>query len=124
MEQYKKSIQLLLTYLPYFVKNKQPIGHLVNNSYYEYDKFFEKFIHDVYQSGLLIENYLETLAFYESYHNNYCKLIKIADFTTLRAILTGYIEQEKNHEGLWLSACKQRTFLSILLRLKELSNQY
>lgn len=120
MEQYKQSIELLLTYLPYFKENKQTISRKVNNSYFEYDEFFEKFIHDVYQSGLLIEDYLETLVFYDKYKNNYNELIKIADFTTLRAILTGYIEQEKVHEGLWLKAYKEKIFLHVLLRFEEM----
>ncbi len=122
MEQYKQSIELLLTYISYFEENKQPIGHEVDGLYFEYDKLFEKFIHNVYQSGLLVENYLDTLAFYEKYQDDYNILIVKADFETLRAILTGYIEQEKFHEGLWLRAYKEKIFINILKRLKELLN--
>ena len=46
--------------------------------------------------------------------------IASADLELLKAILTGYIRQERFNEGLWEEAASQGVFLKILYRLREL----
>ena len=44
-----------------------------------------------------------------------------ADLELLKAILTGYIRQERICDGLWATAVEDKAFLKILERLRQLS---
>ena len=46
--------------------------------------------------------------------------INEADLELLKAILTGYIRQERFNEGLWGEAVSEGIFLKILYRFREL----
>lgn len=123
MEQNIKNVESLIEYIPYFEDKNKEIAIVVNHhnlTYMQYEDKFEQFIHTVYQSNLLMDNYVEYLAIYEKYQDDYNALIKEADFDTLRAILTGFIEQEKIHEGLWRRAFNEDIFLHLLKSFKRL----
>ncbi|HHW47345.1 MAG TPA: hypothetical protein GXX14_01860 [Clostridiaceae bacterium] len=46
--------------------------------------------------------------------------IDIAGFDLLKAILTGYIRQERYNSGLWKEEVKSKVFLRILNRFNEI----
>ncbi|MBN2853200.1 MAG: hypothetical protein JXQ23_10750 [Clostridia bacterium] len=123
MEPSIENVKTIISYIPYFEDNNNDIAVVISmgkTSYIQYDENFEQFIHEVYQSQILMPNYVEYLAFYEKYQDDYIPLIESADFDTLRAILTGYIEQEKIHEGLWRRAYEEDIFLYLLKAFKKL----
>jgi len=43
-----------------------------------------------------------------------------ADLELIKAIITGYVRQERFCDGLWASAVEDKVFLKILQRLKQL----
>lgn len=61
----------------------------------------------------IIENEIGNVKEIDSY-------IRTADIKLLRAILTGYIRQERFNEGLWATAAKDKVFLKILNRFEEI----
>ena len=84
-----------------------------------YDDRFLEFIDEVYQSDLMNVDYFTVLS-EKANGSNYYPLIPTADQELLTAILTFFVRGEKFCDGTWASAIKQKEFLSILKRLKEL----
>ncbi len=125
----KTNVEKLLSYIPYFeaIKGKDvcswtgggknPDGGFTS-SYPVYEEKFLEFIDDFYKTNLIVYNYLDIInrvdiGFIDDYINE-------ADLELLKAILTGYIRQERFNDGLWGEAVRKGTFLKILYRFREL----
>ena len=92
---------------------------IVIPGYAEYDKRMFGFVNAVYDSGLLLSNYREIIAFCNPENKDLDLLIADAELPLLRAILTYYIREEHYHAGLWGKAVYKKSFLRILERLRE-----
>jgi hypothetical protein len=87
--------------------------------YVNYSKELSSFIHEVYKTDLMDTEYLPYLESHLPHGANYADYIETADFRLLRAILTYFVRQERFHEGLWMVAVQNGSFLKILNRLHE-----
>lgn len=128
----KQSIEKLTSYLPYFEKatrvsvcswsGAEKLGAKYYNMFYpKYDPRFEKFVDEFYKSGLICYNYLDIIEKYGiKSKNKIIDVITRADLQLLRAILTGYIRQERFSDGLWADAVEDKIFYNILMRLEKL----
>lgn len=87
--------------------------------YAEYDKRMFGFVNAVYDSGLLLNNYREVIAYCNPENRDIDLLIADAELPLLRAILTYYIREEHYHAGIWGKAVYKKSFLRILDRLRE-----
>ena len=125
----KTNVEKLLSYIPYFeaIKGKDvcswtrggknPDGRFTS-SYPVYEEKFLEFIDAFYKTNLIVYNYLDIInrvdiGLIDDYINE-------ADLELLKAILTGYIRQERFNEGLWGEAVSKGIFLKILYRFREL----
>lgn len=129
----KDNINLLLDFIPYFENDKIKYYTFVepekgrNGAFYmaypSYDKGITDFINLIYETDLLKEDYLDYLNSREIQDTGSKEIIDItkkSDFLLLRSILTYFVRQERFHDGLWGIAAKDKIFLNILYRLKEL----
>ncbi len=89
--------------------------------YPDYDDKLLEFIKLVYDSGLMMEGYLDLLKEKYGTENEANDIIKSADFDPLRAILTYFVRQERFCDGIWEQAVKDKIFLNILYKLKEIT---
>jgi len=96
---------------------------VIRMPFHVYDKKLEDFIHEVYQTDLMNNDYLEVLEKRFPKRCNIAHFIDGANFELLTAILTFYIRQERFFDGLWGTAVQQKVFYKALLRLKQLYNQ-
>jgi len=128
----KKDIEKLCSYIPYFeTANKESVckwsgGEKLEENHFtmaypEYDQTLREFIQDVYKTNLICYDYLEVI------HKRGIKggeqminAIDTADLELLKALLTGYVRQERFCDGLWASAVEDKVFLKILKRLQNL----
>jgi very-short-patch-repair endonuclease len=86
-----------------------------------YDEKLHEFIHSVYDSGIMLDDYLDYLRDKIGSDNDLNQVINDTDdIDTLGAVLTYYVRQEKFHDGLWGRATKDKTFLNILVKMREL----
>lgn len=108
----------LLKYIPYF-ENEEIEFCIWKSGYPEYDATFDQFIKDVYDTDLLEGNYLNYLN-ENTVGNEYPRYIASADLDLLKSILTFIVRSERFCDGAWDQAIKEKTFLRILYRLKEL----
>lgn len=133
-EDNRSKISLLLDYIPYFENEKNNFYTFEQPQRCEeddfpmtclsYDKGVDDFIDSVYETDLLKEDYLDYLKQREVEDLNSKDLINIikkADLPLLRCILTYFVCQERFYDGLWGKAAKDKLFLNILYRLKELN---
>ncbi len=110
------SIRSLCAYIPYFESATRESAY----QYPSYDEPVLKFIDEVYKSNLLSYHYLDVIK--NNGLNTEGKIkaaIKTADLELLKAILTGYVRQERFCEGLFASAIEDKTILKILRRFKK-----
>ena len=127
----KTSIEKLLLYIPYFEDirgkdictwtggGKNPDG-TYTFAYPSYDDKFSEFVDDFYKTNLMVYSYLDIINEAVPDMGLIDEYIDSADLELLKAILTGYIRQERFNEGLWEEAASQAVFLKILYRLREL----
>lgn len=86
-----------------------------------YSRELKSFIYEVYKTDLFDINYGGTLEEYRlPMSHQLAGAIDTADIELTKAILTCYIRQERFCEGLWGEAVKNRVFLKLLLRLRQL----
>ena len=125
-------IEKLCIYIPYFeTATKKSVYHWDGGeklgekhfklAYPVYEDTLRGFIQEVYNSNIMCNNYLDILQSHGL--NNEEQIINAiddADFEIIKAILTGYIRQERFNDGLWASAVEDKIFLKILQRLKHL----
>ncbi|MFA6941899.1 MAG: DUF6508 domain-containing protein [Clostridiaceae bacterium] len=129
----KDNINLLLDFIPYFESNKNKFctftqpekgeDENIYTSYPSYDKGLTDFIDIVYETGFLKENYLECLKeekIENADNSEIIEIIRESDLLLLRSILTYFVRQERFCDGLWGEAAKDKIFLNILYRLREL----
>lgn len=88
--------------------------------YIIYDEKLHEFIKSVYESGIMMEDYLSYLERKFGKSNDMNNIIKNADFETLCAVLTYLVRQERFHDGLWSEAIRNKYFLKILCKFKEI----
>lgn len=128
----RTSIEKLYAYIPFFetatkenVCNWSGGEKLGKNSftmpYPEYDSTLNKFIKEVYKTNLIRYDYLDFINKYGLYScREMVGAINDADLELLKAILTGYVRQERFNDGLWVNAVEDKVFLNILKRLREI----
>lgn len=127
----RSGIKKLCQYMPYFESSAADsacrwvkggaAGESNKSCHPEYDEKFKDFIQAVYRSNLMSRDYLSLIrsAGLRS-ADQMAGAIDTADIELLKAILTGYVRQERFNEGLWASAVENKIFLRILTRLREL----
>lgn len=117
----KSSAAKLLLYIPYFERARgADASSWASREETEGALTFSKFIDDFHQTNLMDYEYLDTINTVVADMKEVDKYIVDADLELLKAILTGYIRQERFNEGLWERVVEENIFLSILYRLKEL----
>lgn len=84
-----------------------------------YDAVLLRFINEIYDSGLLLGNYMEILS--QSGLQDFDLLIGTGDMRAIRALLTYYVRREHTENGLWGRAVRKKCFLRILDRLAEIA---
>ena len=131
----RSSIEKLSAFIPYFeTVSKEDVCHwgggekLGDNHltmpYPDYERTLHDFIQAVYKSNIMCYDYLDII------HKRGIdgieqmnSAIDTADFELTKAILTGYVRQERFCDGLWESAVEDKTFLKILNRLQRLLSE-
>ena len=86
-----------------------------------YDSTLSNFIRDFYSTNLIYYNYLNLIEQREL--NNTSEMIEAiatADLELLKALLTGFVRQERFGDGLWEFAIEQKIYLKVLKRFNEL----
>lgn len=131
----RNSIKKLSAFIPYFeTVNKEDVCHwgggekLGDNHskmpYPDYERKLHDFVQAVYKSNIMCYDYLDIIhkrGIDGTEQMN--SAIDTADFELTKAILTGYIRQERFCDGLWESAVEDKTFLKILNRLQRLLSE-
>jgi hypothetical protein len=122
----------LLDYISYFEDDKVKFcewrgGEKHNNyivmSYPNYDKKLSDFVQVVYDSGIMMKDYMEHLQDIIGVDRNMKQIIDYADFDTLRALLTYHIREERFCDGAWEDSANNGIFLAMLIRLQQLMNK-
>lgn len=97
---------------------------VITMSYPVYDKKLREFIQDVYESGIMLNDYQSLIRSDISTGDEAIMLINNTDNPDmLRALLTYFVRQERFSEGSWAEAANKRIFLSILLKLKSMEEE-
>ncbi|MCZ8537100.1 DUF6508 domain-containing protein [Paenisporosarcina quisquiliarum] len=97
---------------------------VITMSYPVYDKKLREFIQDVYDSGIMLNDYQSLVSSDISTGDDAIILINNTDNSEkLRALLTYFVRQERFSEGSWAEAANKRIFLSILLKLKSMGEE-
>lgn len=132
----KSSIDKLCKYIPYFEKaTKDSVchwsgGEKLGEKYYKssypiYDGMLEEFISEFYKTNLICYNYLDSIRDRGlNGTEDMNRAIDTADFELLKAILTGYVRQERFCDGMWESAVDDKIFLKILQMMKTISESW
>lgn len=128
----QKCIEKLSYFIPYFeAATEESVCHwgggekqgenYYTMSYPIYDDTLEEFIQEFYKTNLMSYDYLNVI---ESRGlkdtNKINNAIDDADMELLKAILTGYVRQERFCDGIWVDAVRDKVFLKILKRFCEL----
>jgi hypothetical protein len=121
----------LLDYISYFEqkdfdfctwqKPSETDDRVVEMGYPVYDEGIQRFIQEVYDSDLLMSNYSDYLDRNQIDLGKMIVNITVADFQLLRAILTHSVRGERFCDGFWGQRIKDKTFLKILCRLREIA---
>lgn len=129
----KKDIERLCIFIPYFeTATKQSVcnwrgGSEIKESFYEmsypdYDNKLLEFISNAYNSNLMKNDYMDVINSYGlDGDEQILEALDAANLELTKAILTGYIRQERFCDGLWAEAVEKKIFLKLLRRLKEIS---
>lgn len=116
--------QQLFVYIPYFEKEDTEFCNW-DSGYPDYDEKLSEFIKTAYETDLLRKDYLEYLDERIMDHNlAAAAAIPTADLELLKALFTFYVRQERFNDGLWAKAAKDKVFLEILYRLRELMEDH
>lgn len=87
-----------------------------------YDDKLKEFVQTVYDSGIMLDDYLRYLKDNIGSDNDAIQVINNTDdIVTLRAMLTYFVRQERFGDGLWARAAKDKIFLNILLKLRGIT---
>lgn len=125
-------VKKLCEYIPFFeAATSENVCHweggekIGENEYHisfpVYDSTLRNFIGDFYSTNLVYFNYLNLIE-QRGLNNNseMIEAIATADLELLKALLTGFIRQERFGDGLWEFAVEQKIFLKILKSFEEL----
>lgn len=128
----QKCIEKLSYFIPYFETATEKSvchwggGEKLGENYYNmpypiYEHTLEEFIREFYKTNLISYDYLNViksrgLKSTDEINN----AIDGADIELVKAILTGYVRQERFCDGLWADAVRDKVFLKILKRFCEL----
>jgi len=90
--------------------------------YPKYDNKLLEFIQAVYDSGIMMDDYV---IYFKDRIGSSSDVISVIqntnEFDILRAVLTYYVRQERFQEGLWGKAAEDKIFLTILLKMRDLN---
>ncbi|WHY87046.1 DUF6508 domain-containing protein [Neobacillus novalis] len=114
---YKKQID----YIPYFANDKTEFCKWISG-YPNYDDRLGDFINSIYETDLLKKDYLDDING-KITDKDIIKAIPTSNFELLKSILTYYVRQERFCDGIWAMAAKEKVFLKILYRLREIVGQ-
>ena len=110
----RNSVKKLLSYIPYFESARDV-------EYPARDEELLEFADTFYKTNLISYNYLVVLRSYNLHTMDQIEsAIETADLELLKAILTGYIRQDRFKWGLWEYAVREKVFLRILNRFNEI----
>lgn len=110
----RNSVKKLLSYIPYFESARDV-------EYPARDEELLEFADTFYKTNLISYNYLVVLRSYNLHTMDQIEsAIETADLELLKAILTGYIRQDRFIWGLWEYAVREKVFLRILNRFNEI----
>lgn len=126
-----KSVEKLVKYIPYLetAGEKNIYSYSVNNKNTDniynfgspvYEDKLVEFIDEVYGTNLISYNYLTVIKNVTKGTGTIETFIVTADIKLLKAILTLYIRQERFNEGLWKIAVRDKLFLKIINRFREI----
>ena len=127
------STEKLCVFIPYFESvNKEDVcqwsgGEKLGENHFtmpypDYERTLHDFIQEVYKSNIMCYDYLDIIHRRGLDGTEQMKsAIDDADLELTKAILTGYVRQERFCDGLWESAVEDKTFLRILKRLEQLA---
>ena len=125
----------LCAYIPYFeTATKESVCHWEGGEklgeknftmpHPVYDDTLNEFIEEVYKTNIMCDNYLEIISNRGLQNEEeMISAIDNADFELIKAILTGFIRQERFCDGLWASAVENKVFLKVLQRLRQFSSE-
>lgn len=85
-----------------------------------YNIKIDEFINDVYKTNLMTNNYLGYIKEKVPENSTFEDIIETADLSLCKAILTDYIRKERFCDGVWADAVKNKVFLRLLMRIKDL----
>ncbi|MEQ8153500.1 MAG: DUF6508 domain-containing protein [Clostridiaceae bacterium] len=105
----------------YCLSSKESSSECRQRTHLIYENELNDFIDEVYNSGLMRQDYNEYLECKIGKGKDISKFIENSDIETLRAILTYYVRQERFYDGFWGIAAKEGAFLKILERLRGIS---
>ncbi len=92
--------------------------------YPKYDSKLRKFIQAVYDSGIMMDDYMNYLKDKIGSSSDIISVIQnTKEFDILRAVLTYFVRQERFQDGLWGQAAEDKIFLTILLKMRDLNLQ-
>ncbi|MUV37637.1 Thiamine phosphate synthase [Lentibacillus sp. JNUCC-1] len=123
----------LTAYIPYFeTVDPEKVAHWEGGQqlgekgfsmpYPTYDPTLKQFINTFSATTLMHPNYIDITRQLPT--QDKVQAIDSADFEQLRAILTGYVRQERFNEGTWAQAVADNVFLKILKRLREIDHEW
>ena len=90
-------------------------------SHPKYDQTLIGFVEEVYQTNLMSKDYLGIIDERGLNGSELIDAIDHADLELLKALLTGYIRQERFGDGLWAQAVDNKAFLKILKRFDQIT---
>lgn len=119
----KLSAKYMLKYIDYFKRDDIRIYAIEEKDgiyYPAYDKTFIQFEEDFRNSELIDYNFKFIINKLKNFQNTLHNLIPICEYPVLKVLFTYYIMVENERDGAWIEEIENKTFLKLLLRLKEL----
>lgn len=119
----KLSAKYMLKYIDYFRRDDIRIYAIEEKEglyYPAYDKTFIQFEEDFRNSELIDYNFKFIINKLKNFQDTLYNLIPTCDYSVLKVLFTYYIMIENERDGAWIEEIENKTFLKLLLRLKEL----
>lgn len=104
----------------YWTESKRDEKGTIILGYPSYDETFNEFIHAVYDSNIIKQDYMEYLGNQEVEPKKFQDIIATADIDLLSAILTYLVREERFCTGAWAKSIDDKLFLKVLYRIKEI----
>lgn len=106
-------------YIEYF-KEEQQSYYTIERGYISYDETINTFIKDFYKYDMIDIDYMDNIHPYIEKKINLQDIIKNADISIIKSILTFYIRGDRFNEGMIAEAIDEEIFLKALIKLKNI----